>query len=150
PVEPGMDRTVDSRRECDPEVPDASVPEGARDVDVDGDTRPGATATDVDAAAAPAPKAATYSGPRFVDVAMPAGVTYAQMVGAPACPGMTPDAGDRRTVCTDGPHFTGGAAAADYDRDGFIDLFVTRQGAPAILYRNNRDGTFTDVTASAG
>lgn len=42
-----------------------------------------------------------------------------------------------------------GAIAADYDNDGFPDLFVTNYGHD-ILYRNNGDGTFTDVTAKAG
>ncbi len=42
-----------------------------------------------------------------------------------------------------------GAVAADYNNDGFVDLFVYNYG-PNILYRNNGDGTFTDVTASAG
>src|SRR5579859_1006861 len=37
------------------------------------------------------------------------------------------------------------AIAADYDNDGFVDLFVTSYGK-AILYRNNGDGTFTDVS----
>ena len=41
------------------------------------------------------------------------------------------------------------AIAADFDNDGFIDLFVTGYGR-AILYHNNGDGTFTDVTAKAG
>jgi enediyne biosynthesis protein E4 len=41
------------------------------------------------------------------------------------------------------------AIAADYDNDGFVDLFVTGYGQ-AILYHNNGDGTFTDVTAKAG
>ena len=41
------------------------------------------------------------------------------------------------------------AIAADYDNDGFVDLFVTGYGK-AILYHNNGDGTFTDVTAKAG
>jgi hypothetical protein len=42
-----------------------------------------------------------------------------------------------------------GAAAADYDDDGFTDLFVANAGANT-LYRNNGDGTFTDVSASSG
>ena len=42
-----------------------------------------------------------------------------------------------------------GAAVADYDNDGDLDLFLTSFG-PDALYRNNGDGTFTDVTAAAG
>ena len=57
-----------------------------------------------------------------------------------------------------------GAAWADYDNDGWLDLFVVNQAGPltlsadevrsssarSALYRNNGDGTFTDVSASAG
>lgn len=42
-----------------------------------------------------------------------------------------------------------GVAAGDYDNDGFPDLFVLGYGK-CILYHNNGDGTFTDVTARAG
>jgi hypothetical protein len=42
-----------------------------------------------------------------------------------------------------------GAAAADFDNDGHVDLYVTDFGAN-VLYRNNGDGTFTDVTTKAG
>jgi hypothetical protein len=42
-----------------------------------------------------------------------------------------------------------GAAAGDYDNDGYVDLYVTNYGRN-ILYHNNGDGTFTDVTARAG
>lgn len=42
-----------------------------------------------------------------------------------------------------------GAAAADYDNDGFADVYVSGYPAGA-LFRNNGDGTFADVTAKAG
>jgi enediyne biosynthesis protein E4 len=42
-----------------------------------------------------------------------------------------------------------GLAVGDYDNDGFPDLYVTGYGR-SILYHNNGDGTFTDVTAKAG
>jgi hypothetical protein len=50
-----------------------------------------------------------------------------------------------------------GVAVADYNNDGWLDIFVTSLGPPLqatpgsnILYRNNGDGTFTDVTQAAG
>ncbi len=42
-----------------------------------------------------------------------------------------------------------GVSVADYDGDGFPDLYVTQYGR-SILYHNNGDGTFTDVTEKAG
>ncbi len=42
-----------------------------------------------------------------------------------------------------------GVAVGDYDNDGNPDLFVTSYGKN-ILYHNNGDGTFTDVTQKAG
>ncbi len=48
-----------------------------------------------------------------------------------------------------GGTFGMGVAAADYDNDGWPDLFITSFGK-CILYQNNRNGTFTDVTAKAG
>ncbi len=42
-----------------------------------------------------------------------------------------------------------GVAAADYDNDGWIDLYLTNHGSNQLL-RNNGDGTFADVTRESG
>ncbi|MBL8211780.1 MAG: CRTAC1 family protein [Bryobacterales bacterium] len=83
---------------------------------------------------------------RFTDVAKQAGLTIPTVYGAPHA--------KQYIVETTGC----GVAFLDYDNDGWLDIFVlsgTRlDGAPAgatnRLYKNNRDGTFTDVTAKAG
>src|SRR5437870_5948979 len=46
-------------------------------------------------------------------------------------------------------HYGQGVAVGDFDNDGYPDLYVTGYGR-AILYHNNGDGTFRDVTAKAG
>ena len=48
-----------------------------------------------------------------------------------------------------GEGYSTGAAAADYDNDGRVDLFVAGINGNR-LYRNRGDGTFADVTAASG
>jgi hypothetical protein len=43
-----------------------------------------------------------------------------------------------------------GFAWGDYDNDGDLDLYIANVGSTNLLNRNNGDGTFTDVAASAG
>jgi len=38
----------------------------------------------------------------------------------------------------------------DFDRDGWTDVYIACDSTPSILYRNNRDGTFTDIGLIAG
>jgi enediyne biosynthesis protein E4 len=45
--------------------------------------------------------------------------------------------------------FSSGCSAADYDNDGHVDLYLLNYNGN-ILYHNNGDGTFTDVTKQAG
>ncbi len=45
--------------------------------------------------------------------------------------------------------FSSGCSAADYDNDGHVDLYVLNYGRN-ILYHNNGDGTFTDVSKKSG
>jgi hypothetical protein len=42
------------------------------------------------------------------------------------------------------------AMATDFDGDGWPDIYVASDSTAAILYRNNRDGTFTDVAVESG
>ncbi len=42
-----------------------------------------------------------------------------------------------------------GVAVGDYDNDGYSDIYLSNFGAN-VLYHNNGDATFTDVTAAAG
>jgi len=42
------------------------------------------------------------------------------------------------------------AAAADFDDDGWPDIYVASDSTAAILYRNNHDGTFTDRALASG
>jgi len=48
--------------------------------------------------------------------------------------------------------FSYGAAMADYNNDGFLDIYVSNYGVGAknVLYKNNGDTTFTDVSEEAG
>ena len=43
-----------------------------------------------------------------------------------------------------------GAASADFDNDGWPDIYVACDSAPSLLYRNNHDGTFREIAVPAG
>jgi enediyne biosynthesis protein E4 len=43
-----------------------------------------------------------------------------------------------------------GVVAADFDNDAWPDIYVANDSAPAALYHNNKDGTFTDIGVEAG
>jgi len=94
-----------------------------------------------------APKAAPQV--QFVDVAREAGLTTPNVWGGV----------DRKSYIIEAKG--SGIAFFDYDQDGWLDIYLTNgtrlntnwpEGhAPTTqLYRNNRDGTFTDVTAKSG
>jgi hypothetical protein len=88
--------------------------------------------------------------PRFVDVTEAVGLVYAQ---APAHTGTNQQWYNSRNLLGDSPYMTGGAAAADWDGDGDVDLYVTRLEAPGILFDNRRvqgELRFVDVTAAVG
>ncbi|MEK7830861.1 MAG: CRTAC1 family protein, partial [Acidobacteriota bacterium] len=49
-----------------------------------------------------------------------------------------------------GEHRTHSAAWADFDNDGWLDVFVAHEETPSQLFRNRGNGTFEDVTRKAG
>ena len=63
------------------------------------------------------------------------------------CAGVFTDVTAHAGVANDGGSM--GVAIADYDNDGYADIFVAGVNRN-ILYHNRRDGTFEDVTAKAG
>lgn len=83
---------------------------------------------------------------RFVDVAAQAGLTQPIIYGTP---------GEVTYIVES---MGGGCAFFDFDNDGWMDIFLlggrrldgVPPGSGNRLYRNNRDGTFTDVTARSG
>jgi len=47
-------------------------------------------------------------------------------------------------------HYCFSVSTLDYNEDGWPDLYVACDSTPSVLYRNNHDGTFTDVAADTG
>ena len=47
-------------------------------------------------------------------------------------------------------HYCFSVTTLDYNDDGWPDIYVACDSTPSILYRNNHDGTFTDVAADSG
>ncbi len=83
---------------------------------------------------------------QFTDVAQSAGLTKTMYYGVP------------ESVTYIVEEMGGGCAFFDYDNDGWMDIFILGgrrlqdipKGASNRLYKNNRDGTFSDVTEKSG
>lgn len=84
--------------------------------------------------------------PRFVDITNSTGVRFDHLSSP-----------EQKYIVES---MSGGVALIDYDRDGWLDIYFTNapsvamalagQKARSALYHNNRNGTFTEVTESAG
>src|ERR1043165_9886808 len=93
------------------------------------------------------PQAFAAAPDRFEDVTAAAGIHWKHVAGLSPEMYMPETAG-------------AGCAFLDYDNDGWMDIYLVNSGkcdffnpVPPLrnaLYRNNRDGTFTDVTEKAG
>jgi enediyne biosynthesis protein E4 len=86
------------------------------------------------------------SGPRFTDITEKAGITFKHI--------STPE---KRYIVES---MSGGVALLDYDNDGYLDIYFVNSltvdlaksngKTKSTLYRNNGNGTFSDVTDKAG
>jgi hypothetical protein len=90
---------------------------------------------------------AVENGPavQFTDIAKTSGIEFVHFKGTHPVPSILEEAGP-------------GVCVADFDGDGFVDIYLPNgrdlAGDAGVhrnaLYRNNGDGTFTDVTEKAG
>jgi len=107
--------------------------------------RPGATSPEDRSRSSP-PSSASLD--QFVEVSGKAGIHFKLTSGGP----------EKRYIIE--AKGGGGAAWIDYNNDGFPDLFLVNgstfehwkrgDSPPSRLYRNNGDGTFTDLTSGSG
>jgi len=86
---------------------------------------------------ATAPRRASANTWSFTNIVNSAGVNYTHgYIGG---------------LINDARYFSGGVAAGDYDRDGYIDLYVVGGTlGPTRLFRNKGNGTFQDLAVAAG
>lgn len=99
-----------------------------------------------------------YNNDGWMDIYLVNGMTYDAMTGKAAAPhaalfrnnhdGTFTDVAARAGVTND--RWGVGVAVGDFDNDGWPDLYVTNIAGGNRLYRNNHDGTFSDVAATAG
>jgi hypothetical protein len=115
----------------------SSGPEGESDGASDGDS-------------GDAPPVPPVVEPSFVDVAAQAGLDHVHGMWntAPNC--LIDQLGPGTNGYCLPERMTAGAAAADVDGDGFVDLAVSRTHGRPLLYRNLGDGTFEEVGEAAG
>ena len=78
------------------------------------------------------PETETLDAPAFVDVTTDAGIDFLHT-----------------RLRMDAVDVGAGAVVFDYNSDTLHDIYVTSNNGPNALYRNNGDGTFTDVAAAA-
>jgi hypothetical protein len=98
-----------------------------------------------------------YDRDGWMDIYLVNGMTYSALAGTSEPPhaalfhnnhdGTFTDVTAKAGVAND--RWGVGAVAADYDNDGWVDIYVTNAGINR-LYHNNHDGTFTDFAEHAG
>jgi len=60
------------------------------------------------------------------------------------------DVSEKAGILKPGPRYSISAVSYDFNNDGWPDIYVAVDSEPSILFRNNHDGTFTDIAVMAG
>jgi hypothetical protein len=60
------------------------------------------------------------------------------------------DVSAKAGILKPGPRYSITSVSYDFDNDGWPDIYVAVDSMPSILFKNNHDGTFTDVAVMAG
>jgi enediyne biosynthesis protein E4 len=60
------------------------------------------------------------------------------------------DVSEKAGILKPGPRYSITAVSYDFDNDGWPDIYVAVDSEPSIMFKNNHDGTFTDVAVMAG
>jgi len=60
------------------------------------------------------------------------------------------DVSQKAGILKPGPRYSITAVSYDFDNDGWPDIYVAVDSEPSVLFRNNHDGTFTDIAVMAG
>jgi hypothetical protein len=60
------------------------------------------------------------------------------------------DVSEKSGILQPGPRYSISAVSYDFDNDGWPDIYVAVDSMPSIMFKNNQDGTFTDVAVMAG
>jgi enediyne biosynthesis protein E4 len=60
------------------------------------------------------------------------------------------DVSEKAGILKPGPRYSITSVSYDFDNDGWPDIYVAVDSEPSIMFRNNHDGTFTDVAVMAG
>ena len=60
------------------------------------------------------------------------------------------DVSEKAGILKPGPRYSITAVSYDFDNDGWPDIYVAVDSEPSMMFKNNHDGTFTDIAVLAG
>jgi hypothetical protein len=106
---------------------------------------------DLDLASAPTPKSGLCRYKGLPVACGPPGLTGGKNVlYRNRGDGSFEDVSDRSGITRASGTYGLGVSTLDFDGDGWTDLYVANDSSPSALYRNNHDGTFSDIGVRAG